>query len=210
MIVTTQQLKEQYVNYSNPIAKINRDVIQGKLFPLVKGIYETNPNTNGSRLAQFIYGPSYLSFDYVLYQQGLIPEAVYNTFTCATYNKKKIKTYTNRFGTFIYRDVPKAVFSLGVLAFQDEEYSYQMATAEKALCDKLYTISPVKTIKDLERLLFEDLRIDEDKFNELNKQDILKLAPLYHSTNLKLLAKFIKGEKWNATSIKPDVIKISN
>ena len=92
MIVTTQQLKEQYANYSNPIAKINRDVIQGKLFHLVKGIYETNPNTNGSRLAQFIYGPSYLSFDYVLYQQGLIPEAVYNTFTCATYNKKKIKT----------------------------------------------------------------------------------------------------------------------
>ena len=195
MIVTTQQLKEQYANYSNPIAKINRDVIQGKLFPLVKGIYETNPNTNGSRLAQFIYGPSYLSFDYVLYQQGLIPEAVYNTFTCATYNKKKVKTYTNSFGTFIYRDVPKAVFSLGVLAFQDEEYSYQMATAEKALCDKLYTISPVKTIKDIERLLFEDLRIDEDKFNELNKQDILKLAPLYHSTNLNLLAKFIKGEK---------------
>ena len=55
MIVTTQQLKEQYANYSNPIAKINRDVIQGKLFPLVKGIYETNPNPHGSRLAQFIY-----------------------------------------------------------------------------------------------------------------------------------------------------------
>ena len=171
MIITTQQLKEQYCNYVDINGKIARDAKQWKLFPLVKGIYETNPNTNGSRLAQFIYGPSYLSFDYVLYQQGLIPEAVYNTFTCATNNKKKIKAYTNRFGTFIYRDVPKMVFSLGVLAFQDEEYSYQMATAEKALCDKLYTISPVKTIKDLERLLFEDLRIDEDKFYELNKQE---------------------------------------
>jgi len=195
MIITTQQLKEQYINYSNPITKIGRDVRQGKLFPLVKGIYETNPNTHGSRIAQFIYGPSYLSFDYVLHYQGLIPEAVYNTFTCATYNKKKIKAYTNSFGTFIYRDVPKAVFSLGVLAFQDGEYSYQVATAEKALCDKLYTLSPVRNVKDLEKLLFEDLRIDEDRFNELNKQDILKLAPLYRSTNLNLLAKFIKGEK---------------
>ena len=74
-------------------------------------------------------------------------------------------------------------------------YSHMIATPEKVLCDKLYTISPVKTIKDLERLLFEDLRIDEDKFYELNKQDILKLALLYHSTNLNLLAKFIKGEK---------------
>ena len=52
-----------------------------------------------------------------------------------------------------------------------------------------------QTIKDLERLLFEDLRIDEDKFNELNKQDILELAPLYRSTNLNLLIKLLKGEK---------------
>jgi len=210
MIITTQQLKEQYSDYVDINGKIVRDIKNGKLFPLVKGIYETNPNTHGSRIAQFIYGPSYLSFDYVLHYQGLIPEAVYNTFTCATYNKKKIKTYTNSFGTFIYRDVPKAVFSLGVLAFQDGGYSYQVATAEKALCDKLYTISPVKTIKDLKRLLFEDLRIDEDRFNELSKEDILELAPLYRSTNLNLLEKLIKGEKWNATSVKSNVVKISN
>ncbi len=196
MIITTQQLKEEYSDFVDINGKILRDIKNGKLFPLVKGIYETNPNTHGSRIAQFIYGPSYLSFDYVLHYQGLIPEAVYNTFTCATYNKKKIKTYTNSFGTFIYRDVPKAVFSLGVFAFQDGEYSYQVATPEKALCDKLYTISPVKTIKDLERLLFEDLRIDEDRFNELNKRDILELAPLYRSTNLNLLEKLIKGEKY--------------
>lgn len=195
MVITTQQLKEQYSKYSNPIAKINRDIKQGKLFPLVKGVYETDPNAHGSRLAQFIYGPSYLSFDYVLHEQGLIPEAVYNTFTCATYNKKKIKTYTNKFGTFIYRDVPSAVFSLGVVAVQDGDYVYQIATAEKALCDKLYTISPVKSVKNLCRLLFEDLRIDEDKFNELNKEELLELAPLYRSTNLNLLEKLIKGEK---------------
>ena len=208
MIVTTQQLKEYYNNYSNPITKIGRDVKNGKLFPLVKGMYETDPNTHGSRIAQFIYGPSYLSFDYVLYQRGLIPEAVYNTFTCATYHKKKIKTYKNHFGTFIYRDVPNAVFSLGVLVFQDGEYSYQVATAEKAFCDKLYTLSPVKNIKELKKLIFEDLRIDEDGFDELNKKDILELAPLYHSTNLNLLVKLVKGEMWNATSVKSNVIKI--
>lgn len=195
MVVTIQQLKEQYKNYSNPITKISRDVKNEKLFPLVKGIYETSSNTNGFMLAQFIYGPSYLSFDYVLYRQGLIPETVYNTFTCATYNKRKIKKYTNKFGTYIYRDVPNIVFSLGVLSFQNEEYSYLIATAEKALCDKLYTISPVKSIKDLKKLLFEDLRIDEERFEQLNKQDILELAPLYHSTNLNLLAKYIKGKK---------------
>lgn len=195
MILTTQQLKEKYKNYSNPISKINRDIKHEKLFPLVRGLYETDPNMHGSRIAQFIYGPSYLSFEYVLHHQGLIPETVFNTFTCATYNKKKIKTYINKFGTFIYRDVPNAVFSLGVNVINDGAYSYHVATPEKALCDKLYTISPVKSVKELKSLLFEDLRIDENMFSELNKEDILKIAPLYHSSNLNYLVKFIKGEK---------------
>ena len=43
-------------------------------------------------------------------------------------------------------------------------------------------------------MLFEDLRIDEDAFNKLNKEDILKIAPLYRSTNLNLLVKLI-GER---------------
>lgn len=195
MVVTTQQLMEFYKNLVDPKGRISRDVKNGKLFPIIRGIYETNPNVSAHYLAQFIYGPSYISFDFVLHQRGLIPEAIYNTVTCATYNKNKVKTYTNMFGTFIYRDVPRVVFNLGVVAIRDGDYSYQVATPEKALCDKLYTISPVRTVNDLERLLFEDLRIDEDQFNELNKQDILHLAPLYRSTNLKLLEKLIKGEK---------------
>ena len=195
MIITAQQLKEEYAHLSDPMGKIARDIKSKKIFPLVKGMYETDANAHGSRLAQFIYGPSYLSFDYVLHAQGLIPEAVYNTFTCATFNKRKVKTYTNYFGTFIYRDVPKDVFNLGVLVLMDEQYSYQVATTEKALCDKLYTLSPVKDVNDLKEMLFEDLRIDEDAFNGLNKEDILRIAPLYRSRNLNLLIKFIKEEK---------------
>lgn len=193
MVITTQQLKEFYSNLADPKGRISRDIKNGKLFPLVKGIYETDPNTYGAKLSQFIYGPSYLSFDFVLYQQGLIPEAIYNTFTCATYNKRKKKIYTNKFGTFIYRDVPKEVFSLDVYIQNDNLYSYQVASAEKALCDKLYTLSPVKNVKELNQMLFEDLRIDIDRFNELNKENILKIAPLYHSKNLNILVKLIKG-----------------
>ena len=195
MILTTQQLKERYAHLSNRTARISRDIKNGEIFPLVKGVYETDANVHGAKLAQFIYGPSYLSFDYVLFAQGLIPEAVYNTFTCATFNKKKVKTYTNRFGTFIYRDVPKEVFNLGVVLVVDGAYSYQIATAEKALCDKLYTLSPVKSIKGLKTLLFDDLRIDEVLFNQLKKEDVLKIAPLYRSTNLNLLVKLIKAGK---------------
>lgn len=194
MIFTTQQLKEKYNNYSNPVAKINRDVKQGKLIPIVRGLYETDANTRAPYLAQFIYGPSYISFDYVLSNENLIPESINHTITCATYNKKKTKKYTNKFGTFLYRDVPSEVFNLGVVAIHIENYSYHIATPEKALCDKLYTISPAKSIKNLKVLLFKDLRIDEEKFSELNKQTLLELIPLYHSTNLNLLEKLLKGE----------------
>lgn len=195
MILTIQQLKENYKNFVDAKGKIKRDVRDGKLFPLVRGLYETNSNVEGFKLAQFIYGPSYLSFDYALYRYGLIPEAVYNTFTCASFNKNKIKTYTNYFGTFIYRDVPKTVFRLGIIVKQEDNYVYQIATPEKALCDKLYTVSPVTNLKSLKNLLLEDLRIDEDSFKKLNKQDILTLAPLYHSVNLNLLVKYLKGDK---------------
>jgi len=195
MIVTTQQLKEYYANYVDFKGKIAREIKKGNLFPLVKGIYETDPKTYGAKLAQFIYGPSYLSFDYALYYYGLIPEAVYSTFTCATYNKRKTKTYKNKFGYFVYRDVPKEAYSLGIKVIMDGNYSYQIATPEKAICDKLYTLSPIKNVKELKEIVFEYLRIYEDEFEELNKEDIIKIASKYHAKNLNLLIELVKGEK---------------
>lgn len=194
MIITIAQLKNKYQSLGDKNGKIARDVKQGKLFPLVKGLYETDPNADGAKLAQFIYGPSYVSFDYVLYKNGFIPEAVYKTYTCATFNKKKIKTYTNHFGTFVYRDVPKDVFPMGIQVYQEGEYTFWVATSEKALCDKLYALPPVRTIKAFRTLLFVDLRLDETEFARLNKEDLLELAPLYHATNLQWLTKLIKGE----------------
>lgn len=195
MIVTTMQLKNIYRNYVDPAGKISRDVKMGKLFPLIRGLYETDPDTHGSKLAQAIYGPSYLSFDYILYSHGLIPEAMYNTFTCATYNKNRTKKHTNRFGTFVYRDVPQAVFKLGVMVYLDGGYSYQAAIPEKALCDKLYSLSPTKNQSSFRELLFDDLRIDEEEFYLLNKEHLLMLAPLYNSTNLYYLEEMVKEGK---------------
>lgn len=200
MILTHAYLMDYYKNLSDPKGRIRRDVKNNKLIPIVRGLYETNPNTTGATLCQFIYGPSYLSFDYALHHHGLIPEAVYKTYTCATYNKRKTKVYENYYGTYIYRDVPKAVYSLGVMLVMIDNYSLQLATAEKALCDKLYIVPPVRSIKELKEILFDDLRINREGLDKLNKEDILEIAPLYHSSNLDLLVKFIKGEMKNATN----------
>ena len=190
MLVSFDALAQQFADYTDVKGKIRREVQGGRLVQVARGLYETDARTDGKYFAGAIYGPSYLSFDYALSVHALIPEAVY-AYTSATFRKGKTKRYENAFGTFLYRDVPAAVYPLGVEIKVVRGYSYQIASPEKALCDKLYSLSPVYSVRALKELLFDDLRIDEAAFFALQKENILQLAPLYRATNLKLLAKFI-------------------
>ncbi len=191
MILTNDIIKNNLQEYSNKNTKICREVKNGNLIKIVNGLYETDSNINGYLLAGSIYGPSYLSFDFALSYYGLIPEKV-TAFTSATCNKKKKKSYANQFGTFLYRDVPVAVYPLGVNIIEEGGYVYQIATPEKALCDKLYTLTPIKNMTELENVLFNDLRIDIDEFHKLNLQDIEEISNFYHSTNVDLLYRYMR------------------
>ncbi|MBO5007917.1 MAG: hypothetical protein J6D26_03710 [Clostridia bacterium] len=194
MILTTAMLKEKLKNYQDPAGKISRMCKEGEIFKLTRGVYETDRNTPGYCLAPVIYGPSYLSFDYALSRYGLIPEAVY-TFTSATCDKKKKKNYENTFGIFSYQDVPLRAYPFGIQVLTEGDYVYRIATPEKAICDKIYTISPVGSVKALEELLFEDLRIDSSEFDNLNKGDLIRLCDLYNTSNHKLLKKKLEGSR---------------
>ena len=191
MIITYDMAKYKLNNYSNKNNKISREIKKGKLFKIITGLYETNPNTPGYLLASSIYGPSYISFDFALSYYGLIPERV-STITCATFNKKKRKQYNTKFGVFTYKDVPSSAYPEEILLKQENNYSYQIATKEKALCDKLYSLKPLKNISNLENMLFNDLRIDIDEFKKINIKKIEKLSNLYHSTNVTLLLKYLR------------------
>ena len=96
---------------------------------------------------------------------------------------------------FLLENFTKPVWEsdgFGESKYEENGYSYQIATPEKALCDKLYTIPPVKNLAEFSALLFEDLRIDENEFKKLDMDAIEKLAPLYRTNNLKFLVKFIR------------------
>lgn len=190
MIVTYEMLKMSLSKYKTPDMKIKRMSDRGEIIKLTKNLYETKIDTAGYLVANAIYSPSYLSFEYALSYYGLIPETVY-TYTSATYNKKKKKQYSNALGTFTYRDVPSAVYPYGINIVHEGDYSYAIATPEKALCDKLYSLKPVKNKKQLYELLFNDLRIDIDTFKKMNFEDLKILCDLYKSTNMKLLKKVI-------------------
>lgn len=191
MIITNNIIKNNLTDYSNKDTKISRDVRDGKLIKIVNGLYETDATTPGYLLAGSIYGPSYISFEYALSFYGLIPERV-NIITCATFEKKKKKQFTNSFGTFIYRDIPTHAYPEEIILKEENNYFYQIATQEKALCDKLYTLKPLFNFTNLEKMLFDDLRIDKEEFNKLNIDKIEALSNLYHSTNVKLLAKYLR------------------
>lgn len=194
MIITNSIAKYKLIEYANKNNKIYRDIRDGKLFKIVKGLYETDKNTPGYLLAGSIYGPSYISFEYALAFYGLIPERV-TTITCATFDKKKKKQYDTDFGTFTYRDIPMLAYPEEIILKEENNYSYQIATPEKALCDKLYTLSPLNNYFNLENMLFNDLRIDEDEFNKLNVDKIEMLSNLYHSTNVELLSRYMRRNK---------------
>ncbi len=199
MIITSDIAKSNLVNFSNKDTKLSRDVKNGKLIKIVNGLYETDSNTSPYLLAGSIYGPSYISFEYALSFYGLIPEKV-NVVTSATFNKKKKKIFNTTFGTFTYRDVPQNVYPEEIILKEENNYSYQIASKEKALCDKLYTLKPIKNLDNLRKLLFDDLRIDKDIFESLDIEKIEKLSILYHSTNVSLLAKYMRkfnNEQYN-------------
>lgn len=194
MILTTQMIKENLTKYSNKNTKLSREVKNGNLIKIINGLYETNANTPGYLLASSIYGPSYISFEYALFLYGMIPEKVY-VITCATFDKKKKKKYITPFGMYTYRDIPSQAYPEEIVLKEEENYFYQIASKEKALCDKLYTLKPLKNYLNLEKMLFDDLRIDKESFQNLDINIVEKLSNLYHSTNIKLLAKYMRRNR---------------
>lgn len=194
MIITNDAILKKLANYSNKNTKLAREVRDGKIIKIVNGLYETDSNTPGYLLAGSIYGPSYISFEYALSYYEMIPERV-TTITSATFAKKKKKQFNTPFGTFTYRDVPILAYPEEIILKEENNYSYQIASREKALCDKLYTLKPLKNYSNLEKMLFSDLRIDSESFNKLNIEKIERLSNLYHSTNILLLAKYMRRNK---------------
>ena len=194
MLKTYLVLMDELKGYVNPAAKIARMVKAGEIVRIKQGLYETDPQAEGAGLAEAIYGPSYLSFEYALSYHGLIPEAVYQ-YTSATFEKKRTKLFETPFGVFSYRDVPSPAFPLGVQLILKGDYSFRLATPEKALCDELYKLPPCANRTELEQLLFDNLRVDREAVLGLNLEELKDLASLYQTKNHKLFSSWIRREQ---------------
>ncbi|MDO5853107.1 MAG: hypothetical protein Q4Q62_03435 [Thermoplasmata archaeon] len=180
-------------DYGNPRCKLQRLVRDGAYTQVIRGLYETNPRTPGYLLAGSIRGPSYLSFEYALYRHDLIPEYI-RLYTSATFGTGKVKRYETPFGRYRYRDTPSETFYMGVETIEEDGYEYRIASKEKAVCDELYIMAPIRSRKGLEGFLYDDMRIEEEDILSLDRELIRKLSRGYHCTSVNTLRDYLDEE----------------
>lgn len=183
---------------SNVNEKISNLVRNKELIRLKKGfytfskLYQTKPIDLLS-VANTLYSPSYVSFDYALSYYGMIPERV-SEVTSAT--SKNEKLFDTPIGRFSYKKISLQAYSLGIdWIYDDIDGGRFIATAEKALCDKIKYDRGIGTLTQASMIeyLKYDLRIDISI--PLNYELIEIIATAYKSRNLKTLAIIVKKGK---------------
>ena len=190
MIYNIEELKHKYSNCDNIFQKIKGEISKANLYKIKRGLYSDSLNENRFFIANAILSPSYVSFETALSFYNLIPEMVVSI-KSATYCVNKTKSYINGFGTFTYNDVNKNAYPYDIDVYEENGTKILIASREKALTDTISLISPRTSIKEIEELLFDDLRIDEEEFDKLDKSKIIELCGLYGSSSLKHLIKYL-------------------
>lgn len=178
--------------------KISNLVKRGDLLRVKRGFYTfSKPYLDTPidliSVANALYAPSYVSFDYALSYYDMIPERV-SEITSAT--SKNPKLFDTPIGRFSYKKVPLDAYSLGVDWIYDEKEGGKfIATPEKALCDKIRYDRGIGTLSDKQMVeyLNYDLRLDVQK--NLDNILIQTIAIAYKSKNLKTLAKVLQKGK---------------
>lgn len=193
MIKSIDMLLYEYRNYSNVYNKIALEEKKENIIKLKRGLYETNKDANPFIVANALLTPSYISFETALAYYGMIPERVYSI-KSATFKKNKKKEYKNYFGLFLYQDVNSNAYPYDINQIEIDGIKVLVASKEKALVDLLSVISPRNNEKELIDLLFDDLRIDEVLFDELDKNKIIELCDLYSSKTLKIFKKYLEAK----------------
>ena len=188
---------------SNVNAKIAYMVNKGELIRLKKGLYALGKDYQTTSidtisLANILYAPSYVSFDYALSYYGLIPERVCEI-TSATMRMKK--EFATPLGRFTYKPIPLQVYALGIdWLYDDINGGRLIATSEKALCDKIRSDRGIGRLSQqkLRDYLEFDLRIDMGLLYTLDAELIMAIATAYKSSNLKNLSKLISKRRQSA------------
>ncbi|MBI3305788.1 hypothetical protein HYZ82_01485 [Candidatus Nomurabacteria bacterium] len=167
-ILTTKDIALiwEETNTANLASKIKYYAKKGSLIRLTRGIFAKNKEYEVKELATSIYIPSYISFETVLREAGIIFQHHDAIFVAGSYSvTKKIGDYT-----IIFRKLKDSVLfsALGVKNENKKEQMYSIATPERAFLDTIY-LSP--------KFYFDNLR-------SINWEQCFELAKIYDNKQL--------------------------
>lgn len=154
----------------------------GYLLNLKKGLYvssvyvdRTEKEPYAEYIANILRTPSYVSTEYVLAKQGLIPESV---FAVTSITLKTPRNYSNFLGNFYYRNIKKELFCGFEVRIWDGIMVY-VASKAKALFDYFY----LKKIRNVEADVF-DTRINWDEFSFKDLKEFKRYVGLSKSIKM--------------------------
>jgi len=166
----------------------------GKLLRLKKGIYTNTAYIERLKnrgemevftdfIANFIYSPSYLSLETILYRHNLLTEIPVNL---TSVSKNKTVFFTNKLGNFIYHTIKPSLFC-GFELSEESGFSIMRATKAKAMFDFLYLRKNILPNKEAVR----ELRLNKENLSRDDIKELNKHVALEGSKKLKIILSYL-------------------
>lgn len=187
--IQSQNLRPLLRDYTNPDDLIARLVKSGELIRLKNGFFViaekiADQPVPYEPIANLLYGPSYISFEWALSFYQMIPEGVY-VVTSASMGRSK--NFSTPIGTFDYQYLGIHRYSIGIEQEEKNGSRFLIATREKALVDLIHLKSSNLSGKDLLEDLIEARRMDESDLKQLDKKHLQQIADRYDSRTVQNL-----------------------
>jgi len=140
------------------------------LMRLKKGLYTIKSDQQSEEeIANRLYQPSYISFEYALAYHNILPEMPYIVTSATT---KPTRLFTISSSSFAYYSIKPELYT-GYSLVKTDTKSFLIADPEKALTDYLYFVSLGKRLPN-ERLILKTM----------NKEKLVMYAELYKRKNM--------------------------
>ncbi len=175
-------------------SKIKRLLANHDLLHMRRGLYGLTKNIQHSvthhpfEWANYIYPPSYVSFESALSFHQLIPESVPTTTSASA---KRSKTFKTPLGIFIYHHLPLENLYTEVVRCEQGEHCFLIAKPWKAISDYVFLYK--KSWKSLNPLV-ENLRINPEDLPPLTDDLVSILSDYYHRQTISVFLTKVQKE----------------
>lgn len=177
--IFTPQVFAQIFSVNPQVTKhfLETQTKEGFLMRFKKGLYALKSDQpSEEEIANRLYQPSYISFEYALAYHNILPEMPYVVTSATT---KPTRLFTTSSLSFAYYSI-KPEFYTGYSLVRTDIKSFFIADPEKAVADYLYFVTLGKRPLN-DRLVLKTI----------NKEKLITYAKLYKRSNLVKLVKDI-------------------